>query len=216
VPKILTALWDFLVDSLPSKKRQRYGDVEYDWEHRVDTTSATVAWRTRLLGHLNSPYQATDAALFHEMLRALPIDFSRFAFIDIGSGKGRTLMMASDYPFRQIIGVELLAELHNVAVENIRRYKSASQRCFSLHAIHGDAAEYDFPAGPLVIYLFNPLPEGGLVRMLNNLVELVRKAPRPIWVVYHNPLLRRVLEARPEFQKSLETESYAIYSAENG
>jgi hypothetical protein len=44
----------------------------------------------------------------------------------------------------------------------------------------------------------------------------VRKAPRPIWVVYHNPLLRRVLEARPEFQKSLETESYAIYSAEDG
>ena len=34
-----------------------------------------------------------------------------FTFIDLGSGKGRTLLMASDYPFRRIIGLELLEEL---------------------------------------------------------------------------------------------------------
>jgi hypothetical protein len=50
----LTALWwEFLLDSLPSRRRRRYGDVDYDWDHRVDTTSATVNWRDRLLGLLN-------------------------------------------------------------------------------------------------------------------------------------------------------------------
>src|SRR5271169_7019887 len=78
-------LRQFLRDSLPARRRQRYGDVDYDWDHRVDTTSATVSWRDRLLGLLHSPYQPTDPALFHEMLASLNLEFRDFIFIDIGS-----------------------------------------------------------------------------------------------------------------------------------
>ena len=88
--------------------------MEYDWEHRVNTTSGTVGWRERLLGVFHSPYQPTDAALFQEMMASLPIDFSEFTFMDLGSGKGRTLLMASEYPFRRIVGVEILPELHRL------------------------------------------------------------------------------------------------------
>ena len=103
-------LWGFLRDSTPEQRRRRYGDVEYDWDHRVDTTSATVGWRDRLLGVFHSAYQPTEPALFHEMLAALNITFEDFTFIDLGSGKGRALLMASDYPFLRIVGVELLPE----------------------------------------------------------------------------------------------------------
>ncbi|HSS98535.1 MAG TPA: hypothetical protein VLK33_15975, partial [Terriglobales bacterium] len=112
---LLAGLWEFTRDSTPARRRQRYGDVDYDWDHRVDTTGATVGWRERLLGTLHSPYQPTESALFHEMLDSLKIDFREFTFIDLGSGKGRTLLMASDYPFRRIIGVELFPALHAVA-----------------------------------------------------------------------------------------------------
>jgi hypothetical protein len=95
---LLIALWVFVRESTPARKKQRYGDVDYDWEYRVDTTSATVGWHTRLMGCLNSPYQPTDAALFHEMLGKIEADFREFTFIDVGSGKGRVLMMAADYP----------------------------------------------------------------------------------------------------------------------
>src|SRR5689334_6318907 len=111
--------WNFLWDSTPEAKRRRYGDVEYDWEHRVDTTSATVGWRDRLLGRFHSPYQPTEPELFHEMLSALQVNFADFTFIDLGSGKGRTLMMASDYPFRRIFGLELLPDLDRIAQENL-------------------------------------------------------------------------------------------------
>src|SRR4051794_39615539 len=84
------ALWDFLRDSTPSRQRQRYGDIDYDWDNRVDTTCATIGWRERLLGTLHSPYQPTEATLFHEILASLKIDFCDFTFIDLGSGKGRT------------------------------------------------------------------------------------------------------------------------------
>ena len=96
----LAALWEFVRDSTPQRKKQRYGDADFDWDHRVNTSSAIVSNKTRFLGHLNSLYQPTDAAKFHEMLGRLQIDFSQFTFIDIGSGKGRVLLMASDYPFR--------------------------------------------------------------------------------------------------------------------
>src|ERR1700687_1532110 len=159
--RFIVTLWEFFRDSTPSRQRQRYGDVEYDWDFRVDTTSATVGWRVRLLGLFHSPYQPTEPALFREMLaslmRASPTlsiaktDFREFTFIDIGSGKGRALLMAADYPFRRILGIELLPELHRVAKENIGKYKSDSQQCFVIDCVLGDACEFAFPPGPTVL-----------------------------------------------------------------
>src|SRR6266481_5980816 len=89
--QLLIALWEFIRDSTPERRRQRYGDADYDWDHRVNTTSAAVSWRDRLLGAFNSPYQPTESALFHEMLDALRershSDLHDFVFIDLGSGK---------------------------------------------------------------------------------------------------------------------------------
>lgn len=193
---LFSLLREFSRDSLPSRRRQRYGDMDYDWDHRVDTTSATVGWRDRLLGLLHSPYQPTDPALFHEMLGNLDIPFEDFVFIDIGSGKGRVLLMAADYPFRRILGIELLLELHRVGEENIARYKNDSQRCFAIESICGDAVEFCFPLEPLVVYLFNPLPELGLIQLLGNLEQSLREHPRPVFVIYHNPVLGQVLASK--------------------
>jgi SAM-dependent methyltransferase len=180
-------LWDFVRNSTPQRRKQRYGDADYDWEQRVNTTAATVSVRDRLLGQFLSPYQPTEPSLFHEMLAALEIDFSRFTFIDIGSGKGRTLLMAADYPFKRVIGVEILPELHAAAEANIRSYRSESQKSFSIESRCQDARAFDFPAGPLVLYLFNPLPEASLAELLGRIQRDLVEHPREVWVLYHNP-----------------------------
>src|ERR1700687_3158434 len=94
---LIAALWEFIRNSTPSRLRLRYGDADYDWDHRVNTTSGAVGWRDRLLGVFHSPYQPTEPALFREMLEALEqvahLDFREFTFIDLGSGKGRTLLL---------------------------------------------------------------------------------------------------------------------------
>lgn len=97
--RFAAALGEFVRESTPERRRRRYGDAEYDWDYRVDTTSATVGWRDRLLGVFLSPYQATEPLLFREMLESLKIDLSEFTFVDLGSGKGRALLMATDFPF---------------------------------------------------------------------------------------------------------------------
>jgi SAM-dependent methyltransferase len=215
--QLLAALWEFARDSTPERRRQRYGDAEYDWEHRVDTTSAAVSWRERLLGVFHSPYQPTESDLFYEMMEALSrqsdSDFHDFVFIDLGSGKGRTLLMASRYSFRRIVGVELLPALHSAAQDNLGKYRNESQKCFALESICGDATEFHFPAEPTVLYLFNPFPESGLRRMMANLEQSLRAHPRAVYVLYHNPLLEHVLSESAGLGKIRGTHQYSIYGS---
>ena len=208
---LIRNLWAFVRESTPERRRQRYGDMEYDWEHRVNTTSGTVGWRARLLGLFHSPYQPTDPALFREMMANLPIAFDQFTFVDLGSGKGRTLLMASEYPFRRIVGVELIAELHRAAEENIRVYHSATQQCKQIEAVLADAREFELPEEPLVLYLFNPLPERALSDFLQRLEKSLKRAPRPVWAVYHNPLLETALDASGFLEKAGGTLQYSLY-----
>jgi SAM-dependent methyltransferase len=209
-------LWDFVRESTPEHRRQRYGDMEYDWEHRVNTTSGTVGWRARLLGLFHSAYQPTEPAVFREMMARLPIfseqfKFDQFTFVDLGSGKGRTLLMASEYPFRRIVGVELMAELHRAAEENVRVYRSPTQCCSRIEAVLADAREFELPAEPLVLYLFNPLPERALSEVLERLRKSLAQAPRPVWVVYHNPLLEGALGASGFLERVGGTAQYSVY-----
>ena len=211
--RFVSTLWEFARESTPSRRRQRYGDIEFDWDYRVDTTGATVGWRDRLLGMFHSAYQPTEPAFFREMLGALQIDFREFTFIDIGSGKGRVLLMAADYPFRRILGIELLPALHRVAKENIAKYKTDSQQCFAIDCVVGDACEFPFPPEPTVLYLFNPLPESGLLKLIGNLEQSLREHPRPVLVLYHNPLLEHVLMRSADFQKIAGTQQYSIFAS---
>jgi len=211
LPRILAILGEFLSDSTPSRRKQRYGDVDYDWDHRVDTTAATIGWRSRLIGLFHSAYQPTEPALFREMLGGMDVDFRKFTFIDIGSGKGRALLMAADFPFHRVLGIELLPELYRIAQENINSYVSPSQQCFDVQSVCADAREFRFPPGPLLLYLFNPLPEPGLRQLLENLQQSLRENPRPIFLLYHNALLEHVLAANSMLKKIHGTNQFSLY-----
>lgn len=207
-------LREFLRDSTPERRRQRFGDADYDWEFRVDTTSANVSWQSRLIGFLNSSYQPIESDLFQEMLNALGIDYTQFTFIDIGSGKGRPLLMASRYPFRRILGVELLPELNRIANDNIRKFRDEQQRCSLIESIQADATAFEFPVEPLVVFLFNPLPEAGTKRVIENLARSVSQQPRAAWCVYANPVYERVVLASGVFRKTAGSHQYSIYRNE--
>ena len=204
-------LWSFVRESTPEQRRQRFGDMEYDWEHRVNTTSGTVSWRARLLGLFHSPYQPTEPTLFQEMMASLPIEFDQFTFIDLGSGKGRTLLMASEYPFKRIVGVEVVAELHRAAQENIRAYISPTQQCSEIQTVCADARCFELREEPLVLYLFNPLPEAALRQLIDRLGKSLARSPRAVWIVYHHPMHEPALAASPFLEKTGSTPYYSLY-----
>jgi hypothetical protein len=215
--QFLAALWEFARDSTPERRRRCYGDAGYDWDHRVNTTSGAVGWRDRLLGEFHSAYQPTEPGVFHEMIEGLrqqtAADFRDFVFVDLGSGKGRTLLMASDYPFRRIIGVELLPSLHEIALENISTYRGESQKCYALESICDDATNFRFPPEPIVLYLFHPFLEAKLSWVMANLSQSLRDYPRQVYVLYHNPVLESVVLRSPTLRKVAGTTQYSAYTS---
>ena len=99
-------------------------------------------------------YSGVAPSAFRQILERLHLDFEKYTFIDLGSGKGRALLIASEYPFRAIVGVELSPRLHAIAVANIAGYRGPAQQCRNLRSIEADATGFSFPAGPLVVYLW--------------------------------------------------------------
>src|SRR5258708_19178551 len=114
-------------------------------------------------------------------MQAIPADFSKFTFVDLGSGKGRVLLMASDYPFQRIIGVEFMPELHCAAIKNVASYSNDHQRCRHIEAVCLDARDFQFPSGPLVVYLFNPFSEPTFAQILENLRLSIEQTALPVY-----------------------------------
>jgi hypothetical protein len=203
---------ELLRDLTPARRKSRYGDIDYDFEHGVDTTWATVSLRTRLRELLSGgQYQPSEPALFHEILGSMPVAVDGFTFIDLGSGKGRTLLMASECPFGRIIGVELLVELNQVAQQNIASYRSERQRCFNIESHCGDARWFEFPREALVLYLFNPFPEYVLREVLANLQRSVTAVPRRMYVIYHNLVHENVFDEQAWLRAVKRTHQFAIF-----
>ena len=199
-------------DSLPSRRRMRFGDLDFDWDYRVDTTWSNLPLRTRIREvFVGRAYQPSDPLTFHQVMAQLPIDFRQFTFVDLGSGKGRALLMASDYPFRRIIGVELLPELHDIAQQNVRLYSSDRQQCRDIELHCADARRFQLPPEPLVIFLFNPFPDDILGDVMTMIERSRRETSRPVFVAYQNPVSERVVAQFASLRKIAGTIAYAIF-----
>jgi hypothetical protein len=131
-------------------------------------------------------YMPTPATSIRRMFTELDVNFREFTFVDIGSGKGIALLIASEYPFHSIIGVEFAEELHRTADRNIRRYRGR-RRCHNIRSEHCDAREFKFPDDPLILYFFNPFRDQVMARVMSNLLESVRGNPREVILACQTP-----------------------------
>ncbi len=88
----------------------------------------------------------------------LSIRYEEFAFVDFGSGKGRALLVAAEYPFERIVGIEFAEELHEIAQRQPRR-RTRIQRSVvaAIEAICADATAYELPATAARSLLLQPV-----------------------------------------------------------
>lgn len=175
----------------PLKAEQWLADWAFDYWNGVDTRG-TIDQEDLEFGDsasavYSSRYVAVGPRLFHQMVGALRIPHKEFTFVDIGSGKGRALLMASAWPFRRILGVELSPKLHSVAVRNIQRFKRRGVSCRNIRSLWCDAARYPIPRTKLVLYLYNPFKEAVMRRLLDNIRASWERHPRDIYVLYRTP-----------------------------
>lgn len=229
--ELATAAWRATFELLPSRREARFGDLDYDWEHEVDTTRSNVSFHAQLLAELaGRPYFASEPWLFEEMMEALALSvrqsalshgaatreaLQNYTFIDLGSGKGRALLMAAPYRFRRIIGVEFVQEWHLTAQENIRKFAAANPSAPPMESLCLDARDFTFPADPLVVYLFNPFHEQVFVAVMEKLRQSEAKNPRPIFLAYRYCEFAGLLQKLDWLEKIADTEQWAVYCNRN-
>lgn len=178
---------------------------KWDRRHGVDTAGSIQLGALKVVGpHRAKGNEAvcTSPKTFDFIMASLTRDLDDHIFIDIGSGKSRTLLLASRYPFAEIIGVEFARELVDIARSNIERFKDPSQKCRALSVVEADAAAYDFPEAPLVVYFYNPFSKDVFDIVLKNLVLSLERCPRDCFVVYGSSSHRAIDWARPAIRET--------------
>jgi SAM-dependent methyltransferase len=162
-------------------------------------------------------HQPTPANVFHPIVKSLPIRYEDFIFVDLGCGMGRAAFMASEFPFKRIIGVEFSAEFHRIAEQNRLSFRHENQKCTDIEFVWADAAEYSLPNDNTVLYLFNPFGEPTVQRVVENIERSLETHPRDIVIVYYNPAAAQVLDTAPFLEKVHSSgprpgvHAYAIY-----
>jgi hypothetical protein len=142
-------------------------------------SNLTVVIGDRLQGH---DYVAEPPRVTRWWLQALPSRLDDFTFVDLGSGKGRVLLLAATCDFGRLIGVEFAEELHQSATSTFGAYQDATGR--RLVSVLGDAGSFEFPLDPLVVHLNNPFREPVMERVSANLIASYSRRPRPVIVIY--------------------------------
>ena len=133
-----------------------------------------------------SSYLGVSPERVAKAVAATGIDAREFTFVDLGCGKGRALLVAAQLGFRQVIGVEFADELPEIARENARIMGFGE-----ITVIQGDAGEFLFPAGDLVVFLHNPF----WIPVMRRVVENLRRARYGrLFVLYLTPQIPEILD----------------------
>jgi SAM-dependent methyltransferase len=138
-------------------------------------------------------YEGTTPRRFRRLMKALPIERSQFTFVDLGCGKGKALLMAADLGFGRLVGIEFSPELAAAARENVAGRRELGPA--TAEVVTGDAGAYEFPPGPLVIYMYNPFRAVIMAGVVANIERTLAARPRPLFVVYLQPFHPGPLDA---------------------
>jgi len=145
-------------------------------------------------------YSGSQPSIIRTALNTLP-PLPECTFIDLGCGRGRPLLVASEYPFRSLIGVELSSSLVLDARKNAARLGQRYAQRPPLVIEQGDAAQFSIPAGNAVIFLYNPFGEEVIARVISRIEEAVAVGGRAIFVIYYNPVHGHAFDASPSLNR---------------
>ena len=168
---------------------------DFDARHGVQTDSdrgKTTPLRTLRIASANwmqgEDYSPVDPGRFRAALSDLRVPVDDFTFVDFGSGKGRAILLASEYPFRELVGVDFSAELTAIAERNWSIYRSPRQRCATARFVCEDFMDYEIPHAPAVLYFYHPCGEALMAKVVAKTADAVARHAEPVTIIYVNPV----------------------------
>jgi predicted RNA methylase len=141
----------------------------------------------------SSPYEALNYFILENLLENFCKLFPREkSLIDVGSGKGRVMVAAAHYGFKNIIGVDFAKELCAAAERNINKIKTQfPDTTFNIYC--KDILNYAINADDKVFFLFNPFNKEVMEKFLEKIDRSVKEHRRTIYFIYANPQQKEIL-----------------------
>ncbi len=133
-------------------------------------------------------YSMTDAGDMRRMLKAVPVNPGRSAFIDIGCGKGMCMKCAIESGYRKVAGLDLDGHLLDIARSNMKKLGMDAE-CILANALEFDRySEFD------VFYFYNPFGRSVFEQVLDKIKASQSERMRDIWIAYYHPVFADVFE----------------------
>ena len=194
---LYAALWASPVRSLlvrvPLVRRIYDGWVRthpYDLAHGVDTSgsvsTAEYAPDAAMAAQIIH-YAGSQPSIVRRCLASLP-DCERYVLVDLGCGKGRPLLVASEFPFRRLIGIEISQPLAEVARHNARAIADKYPRRTPIEIQVGDASAVAAPAERVVIFMYHPFGRDLVSTLITSLEQQLAHGLQHAFLVYYNPV----------------------------
>jgi len=147
----------------------------------VPLAGLTLRGNNRASGH---DYKPTPNFVFKWALAAVAEeDIGRMSFVDYGAGKGRVMLLASQYPFTQVGGIEFAEELHDNATMNIAQFPRSRMKCRNVECVLDDVVNITTLDGAAVHYFFNPFGPEIFTEVLKGIVASYHVRPRRLYVI---------------------------------
>lgn len=122
-------------------------------------------------------------------------------FVDFGSGKGRVLYQAAQYPFARVIGVEVSETLSEVARRNLERSRDRFA-CKSVDVVTADVAEFEIPDDTTYAYLYYPFIGDTFRRVIAKIVSSLDRNPRRLTIIYAVAEMESVILETGRFRRT--------------
>lgn len=180
----------------------------FDILHGV-RTSGLVSGKHLKSGHRHDRHVTAYYGVAPSVLKRLILRWTRthpFAsmeettFVDIGAGMGRAMLLASEFRFRAVAGVELHPTLVGIARRNAAIWRASAKALAPIKVFRGVATAFRFPAGPCVVFLFNPFNAVVMRRFLLNMRRQFASRPGQIDLLYVNNEQDAVIERNGGWQ----------------
>lgn len=168
-----------------------------DLQYGTDTSGlvdALVLQRDERLVHELNPYMGSQPTIIRRALDTLG-DIGGYTFVDIGCGKGRPLIVASEYPFAEVLGYDISSDLVETANANAAAIARRFPARPPIRAVNANVANLATLSGKLVVFMFNPFGPDLMTTLLRNLeAGLASGAIQHLFIVYDIPVCGRVFD----------------------
>jgi Histone methylation protein DOT1 len=138
-------------------------------------------------------YEPTRVRHFRKLLNFLTFP-NDSVYVDLGSGKGRLLFVASKYRFKRVVGVEFSHELCEIARKNLIIFRKKIVFDVEVEIIESDVVNYEIKNDENVFFFFNPFDEVIMNRVIKNIRTSLERNQRPVWLIYSHPVHRNPLD----------------------